>query len=149
MKEIFKEGSFTDFTGQSRNVTIYVGVTDFAACCGYAVQNPVDKYDANIGKTIAKNRSQSKSGLLIQANFMGILKCNAEIIADMYLNYLLSNPAIMIKGYNVKKNQYNNIQKAKHQWENLSDTTKANMRYLSVMSEKDIEKAKFLMKYAE
>lgn len=90
---------------------------------GVAVCNPTDTYDEEAGKKIARSKaSNMKNVPRIYAHSKGIItKELVDAFLDQQVKFFKENPETLIPGYDAAKANYEAIQKAKADIDNLND----------------------------
>lgn len=117
MKDIaeFNTGKFTDFEGKEHIVTVcaytYDGLSNERVLgIGYSITNPLDNYNEEVGKTIAKNRAMD--GPAVMCYKRGFL--NSELVNSILkreTEYICNNPEKFIAGYaEARKKYYNKME---------------------------------------
>lgn len=93
---------------------------------GIAICNPADNFDEETGKRIAFNKAANIEYLpRIYAPGPGIITKDLVIaFLEQQVQFVKENPERVIKGYNQSKLEYEKIQRAKKQIENLTDEEK-------------------------
>lgn len=148
-KILYQVKELVDYEDKVHNVTaclIYDNV-DKCIYLGYSISHPDDIYDSEIGETIAYERASTTENNYVYALKMGFLINNLDNILDMYLNYLVNNPGIMIKGYNKRKAKHNNEIKYKELINNLNYAQIEVLKQISNISEEQLVLARKLAKY--
>ncbi len=169
----FKSGSFVDFNGVKRNITVCIkndNIMD-GYTLGWACQNPKDTTDdralaekiSEARATVKYNQEYLDNGISpadaiikypdnwIEADHMGFLKDNedkfTDFILDIYLDYLMKNPGIMLGGYNLKKKKFFEKKKAEETLSKMSQEDINLMTTLANSTPTSIAEAKRLYKY--
>lgn len=97
---------------------------------GYAICNPEDNFDEEIGKLKAYHRAlKSKDKLFVtKAGMINTLM--VEALLKQEAEYLKSNPGSRIKGYKEKELKYNEKNKLRKELETLNDEQLVIMDFL-------------------
>lgn len=113
MRPIFKSGTFEDYEGRVRRVTICCVPKD--SCCGYtelligvAVQNPKDFDDLELSKVISKGKAIKYKSRCAQID-IDTKFLNIDLIESILNNIFAqfkNNPGKFLKGYNKDKELY-------------------------------------------
>lgn len=130
MKDIaeFNTGKFTDFEGKEHIVTVcaytYDGLSNERVLgIGYSITNPLDNYNEEVGKTIAKNRAMDEPAVMCYKR--GFL--NSELVNSILkreTEYICNNPEKFIAGYAEAKERYNKKKEIENIKSSLSDNEK-------------------------
>lgn len=90
---------------------------------GVAICNPTDTYDEAAGKKIAYSKAANMENVpRIYAHSKGIItKELVDTFLDQQVKFFKENPETLIPGYNAAKANYETIQKAKTDIDNLNE----------------------------
>lgn len=145
--ESYKESKFTDYAGVTHILITCYDIDDNNVLkFGWSLQNPSDAYNEKLGKQIAKNRMDATDNYIVSLH-SGIILENKELLFDLYTDYLLKYPGIMIKGYNKKKKDYLKDKALKNEFDNMTDEEKKKITYQCGLTPQDLEKAKQYLKF--
>lgn len=130
-KEVYKVGSFKDFTGTERQVVFCaisiveegdlvtdtcVSESNKTLLLGLSVQGPFDleKENFELGRTIAKGKAlkeKSRIGIIVSSEVGFINHSVVGALLEQELEFFKNNPGKYIKGYNKDKELYENNSK--------------------------------------
>lgn len=145
-KVLYKTRTFVDFENKPHIVTVCL-IQNNWFLLGYSVCHPDEEYDEQKGKNIAHKRAESFDGNWISVGHKGMFMENADAILEMYLNYLLDNPGIMIGGYNARLKKFKEDVKYANILNSFTDEQLKTMTLLAKTSEEEFKLAKRLAKY--
>jgi hypothetical protein len=93
---------------------------------GVAVCNPVDKFDEEAGKRIAYNKAANMDNLpRLYAPSKGLItKELVETFLNQQVKFLKENPELLIPGYKKSQSDYEAVEAAKKDIDNLNDEEK-------------------------
>lgn len=169
----FKSGSFVDFNGVKRNITVCIKNDNIMSgyTLGWSCQNPKDTTDdralaekiSEARATVKYNQEDLDNGISpadaiikdpdnwVDADHIGFLKDNedkfTDFILDIYLDYLIKNPGIMLGGYNLKKKKFFEKKEAEETLSKMSQEDINLMTTLANSTPASIAEAKRLYKY--
>lgn len=143
-KVVFKEGTFIDFKGNKREYTMCaislpISETDDAAGddevkqlrLGIAVCREGDEYVRGIGMTEAERKAMENPCNIIRATTLGII--NQEVVESI-LNqegkFFESNPGKYLASYNADKQDWEDEQKVRAIYKDLSEDAKKVHEFL-------------------